>query len=335
VSEESAHRAPPTNPADTLPLTRRRRGATWQRLLPWGIAAACFLWLYHTLGVEAARQNSEPLPYLLGIFERVHWGSFLVIVIPYSLFYFAIDSLVLYRVVNWFNARVRYRDLLPVRASSYILTILNEQVGKGAMALYLHRREGVPGWQVGSSMLFIMFCEFYSLLAWASFGVWLRWDSLPPIFHWIPAVALGAAIFFVCHLLYFDGSILPGSQLRNRQLLHAFRRAKPWQYAVIVLLRSSVLVAGVVAYTLVMRLFGVTLGFGQVLGYLPVVFFGAAFPTPMRAVAITLWTVLVPDHAGEMAAFGLVMHNFFIFFNATIGLLFLRRAQREIFGAAL
>ena len=101
------------------------------------------------------------------------------------------------------------------------------------------------------------------------------------------------------------------------------------------LLRSSVLVAGVVAYTLVMRLFGVTLGFGQVLGYLPVVFFGAAAPGPMRAVAITLWTLLVPDHAVEMAAFGLVMHNFFIFFNATIGLLFLRRAQREIFGAAL
>jgi hypothetical protein len=29
----------------------------------------------------------------------------------------------------------------------------------------------VPGWQVGSSMLFIMFCEFYYLLAWATLGV--------------------------------------------------------------------------------------------------------------------------------------------------------------------
>jgi hypothetical protein len=303
--------------------------------LPWGIAAACFLWLYHTLGAEAARQNSEPLPYLLGIFERVHWGTFLVIMIPYSLFYFALDSLGLYLVVNWFNARVRYLDLLPVRASTYILSILNEQVGKGAMALYLQRRDGVPGWQVGSSMLFLMLCEVYYLLAWATFGAWLRWDSLPSILHWIPAVALGAAVLFVFHLLYFNGSILPGSKLRDLQLLHAFRRAKPWQYAAIVLLRSPALLAGVVAYTLVMPLFGVSLGFGQVLGYLPVVFFGAAFPTPMRAVAITLWTLLVPDHAGEMAAFGLVMHNFFIFFNATIGLLFLRRAQREIFGAAL
>jgi hypothetical protein len=27
-----------------------------------------------------------------------------------------------------------------------------------------------------------------------------------------------------------------------------------------------------------------------------------------------------------------VMHNFFIFFNAAVGLLFLRRAARELFG---
>jgi hypothetical protein len=32
-----------------------------------------------------------------------------------------------------------------------------------------------------------------------------------------------------------------------------------------------------------------------------------------------------------MSAFGLVQHNFFILFNAVIGLVFLRRAQKELF----
>jgi hypothetical protein len=32
-----------------------------------------------------------------------------------------------------------------------------------------------------------------------------------------------------------------------------------------------------------------------------------------------------------MTAFGLVQHKFFIFFNAAIGLLFLKRANRELF----
>jgi len=68
------------------------------------------------------------------------------------------------------------------------------------------------------------------------------------------------------------------------------------------------------------------------LAFLPVIFFGAAVPGPFRAVAITLWTWLFPENAAQMAAFGLVQHNFFIFFNAAIGLLFLRRANRELFG---
>ena len=87
-----------------------------------------------------------------------------------------------------------------------------------------------------------------------------------------------------------------------------------------------------VVYTLALRLFGVEVGFIQMLGFLPVIFFGAATPGPMRTVAITLWVVLFPgNQEGEMAAFGLVQHNFFIFFNAAIGLIFLRRANRELF----
>ncbi|NIM01747.1 MAG: hypothetical protein GTN89_13175, partial [Acidobacteria bacterium] len=58
----------------------------------------------------------------------------------------------------------------------------------------------------------------------------------------------------------------------------------------------------------------------------------AAVPTPMRAAAITSWVILFPGNEGQVAAFGFVQHNFFIFFNAAIGLLFLRRAKREMFG---
>ena len=311
----------------------RRRGSAWHRLIPWAITAGCFWLLYGRVEAAAAREGHALLPYLLGIFERVNWWRWLLLMVPYSLVFFAIDSLVLWRVVNWFNARVRYVDVLPVRASAYILSILNEQIGKGAMAIYLHRRENVPGWQVGSSMLFIMFCEYYYLLVFATLGVALRWNALPEVFHAIPAIAVASALFFAVWVRYFRGDLLPESRLRERPILHAFRRAAPWQYAVVMALRAPALLVAVVVYTLSLHLFGVDVGYGEVFGYLPVVFFGAAVPGPMRAVAITLWVTLLPRHAGEMAAFGLVMHNFFVFFNAAIGLLFLRRAQRELMGS--
>jgi hypothetical protein len=305
-----------------------------RRLLPWLVTAACFAWLYRGIAAAAVRAGSDVPSYLGGIFARVDWATWLALMIPYSLVYFAIDSLVLWRVINWFNARVRFADILPVRASTYILSLLNEQVGKGAMALYLHRREGVPGWQVGSSMLFIMFCEFYYLLGFATLGWGLQRDALPAVFGAIPWLAAGAAAFFALWLAYFRGALLRGVTLRERDILHAFRQASLSQYLWILLLRAPALLVAVVVYTLSLRLFGVDAGFGRIFGVLPVIFFGAAVPGPMRSVAITMWVTLIPEREGEMAAFGLVMHNFFIFFNAAFGLIFLRRANRELFGGA-
>jgi len=317
-----------STPAET---EGRARPASWQRGIPWLITLVCFAYLYTRLSAAATREDQQVLEYLLGTFQRVDWVAWLALMIPYSAFYFLIDSLVVWRVINWFNARVRFEDILPIRASSYILSIINEQVGKGAMVLYLNRRDGVPGWQVGSSMLFIMFCEFYYLLFWATVGVTIRGDAFPEIFRAIPWMLAGAALFFAAWVLYFSGRLAPGMKARDREILRTFRKARIWQYGVIVLLRTPALLAAVVVYTFALRLFGIDANFLDMLGYLPVIFFGAATPGPMRSVAIVLWVTLFPEHEGEMATFGFVQHNFFIFFNAAIGLLFLRRANRELF----
>ncbi len=309
------------------------RASPLKRAIPWLTTVACFSYLYFRIDAAAAREGSSAIPFLARVFADVSWTKWLALMVPYSLFFFLVDSLVVWRIVNWFNAKVRYRDILPIRGSTYIISILNEQVGKGVMAVYLNRRDGVPGWQVGSSMLFIMFCEFYYLLLWATVGYALRGDALPSEFGLIPWVALGATVFFGVCLLYFRGRIAKRSQLRNRPILHAFRQAQAWQYLVIVVLRSPALLSAVVVYTLALRLFGLEASFLDLLGTLPLIFFGAAVPTPMRAVAITLWSFLYPENPAQATAFGLVQHNFFIFFNAAIGLVFVRRANRELFGA--
>jgi hypothetical protein len=310
----------------------RSRPPAWQRSIPWLITLICFAYLYTRLSSAAAREGQDVTEYLFETFQRVDWVTWLALMIPYSAFFFLIDSLVVWRVINWFNARVRFPDILPIRASSYILSIINEQVGKGAMVLYLNRRDGVPGWQVGSSMLFIMFCEFYYLLGWATIGVSIRWNAFPDIFHAIPWILGGAMLFFAAWTAYFSGRLAPGVKLRKREIMHSFRSARAWQYGVVFLLRSPALLAAVVVYTHALRLFGVEASYLDMLGYLPVIFFGAATPGPMRSVAIVLWVTLFPENEGQMAAFGFVQHNFFIFFNAAIGLLFLRRANRDLFG---
>jgi hypothetical protein len=309
----------------------KARTALWKRLAPWAITIVCFGYLYSRIGAAAGPDQSV-LAYLAGIFASVDWIRWLALMVPYSFLYLLIDTLVLWRVVNRFNARVPYLGLLPVRASAYIISIVNEQVGKGAIAVYLNRRDGVPGWQIGSSMIFIMFCEFYYLLFWALEGVTLRWRQLPTIFHAIPWITVGALIFFAAFVYYFRSPRFASSKLRERQLFLSFRKAPIWYYLVIIVIRSPALVAAAWVYSEVAKLFGVPLSFLDILGFLPVIFFGTLVPGPFRAVAVAMWPTLLPDYAGEMTVFGLVQHNSFLLFNAAIGLIFLRRASRELLG---
>jgi hypothetical protein len=303
----------------------------WQKLAPWLITAICFYLWWRRVEGAAARENLDVGTYMMNVIAAVRWLPWLALMIPYSLLYLVIDTAVLWRVIRWFNAPVRLRDVLPVRASSYILSIVNEQVGKGAIALYLHRRHGIPGWEVGSSMLFIMFCEFYYLISWATLGWFASAGELPKDFAVIPWVAGAALVFFFAFTEFFQGRLGAGSKLRERPIFRAFRLAKRWQYLALVALRAPAMLVAIVVYTAAAHLFEIPVDLRQMLGYLPVIFFGAAVPGPMRAVAITLWVVLFPGYEGQVSIFGFLQHNFFVFFNAAIGLVFLRRAYRELF----
>tara|TARA_B100000989_G_scaffold190776_1_gene143694 strand:- start:355 stop:1350 length:996 start_codon:yes stop_codon:yes gene_type:complete len=313
------------------PSTAKKKQSPVGRLIFLLITGACFVYLYFRLNGAAARESMPLTEYMTQVFANVAWGPWLALMVSYSLFYFLIDTLVVTRALNWLLADIKYKDILPIRASAYIISIFNEQIGKGAMAYYLNKRDQIPGWEVGSVMLFIMFCEIFYLLVWATVGYILGGDGLPEVFQIMPAISIGATIFLILWLLYFNGTVLPNNQLREKRILHGFRRAKLWHYGSFFLLRSPALLAAMVVYTTALNLFGVEASFLTLLPYLPVVFFAAAVPTPMRAAAITFWVILFPENEGQMAAFGFVQHNFFILFNAIIGLIFWRRAQRDLF----
>ena len=338
MSETPVETRPPGNSAsgdsssgDSAPAAPPSRGLAG-RLGFLALSIACFAYLYFRLNGAAAREGLSLADYMAGVFANVEWVPWIVLMIAYSGLYFLVDTLVVTRALNWFISPIRYGDLLPVRASAYIISIFNEQIGKGAMAYYLNRRHRVPGWEVGSVMLFVMFCEVFYLLFWATVGFAFSAGSLPPAFALVPWLAAGAVLIFIAWVLYFRGTLWPGSRLRDKRILHAFRIATVRHYAMFVALRSPALLAAVVVYTVALRLFGVEASFLSLLGYLPVVFFAAAVPTPMRAAAITFWVILFPENEGQMAAFGFVQHNFFILFNALIGVAFWPRAQRELFG---
>jgi hypothetical protein len=156
---------------------KRPKASVGQRLVVFAITALCFAYLYYRLDGAAGREGLTLLDYMSRVFTDVAWMPWLGLMMAYSCVYLAIDTLVVTSALGWFVKRIPYRDILPIRASAYIISIINEQIGKGVIAYYLNRRDGVPGWEVGSVMLFVMFCEMLYLLIWATIGFLLTVTS--------------------------------------------------------------------------------------------------------------------------------------------------------------
>ena len=325
------------------PAAPENRGKTWTsrlfRLVTWLVALGCFYLVYTKIEGAAAREGTTALGYLGNFFAEADWTLWLALMIPYSCFFFLVDAHATWRVIKWYNAPpIKYTNVLPIRASAYVLSLVNEQVSKGAISLYLLRKYQVPVWQAISTMILMGMVEIYQLLVFSAIGAFFYWDTVLladaqselPLVQILLSVYAGAFLYFPLQVLYFRGYLLKGSTLREKPLLRAFRLAKVTDYFLVLLFKAPNLLAAVGVYTGALALFNVDVGFGVMLALLPLIFLAAALPLPFHAGALVLWTVLFPNFP-EVGAFSLVMHTFFVIFNAVIGVVFLPKANKELF----
>lgn len=328
-----------TDSTDTNTTDAKKKTNVWFKLATWALTLLCFYLVIGKIGAAAARDGLSTIDYLIKFFGDADWILWLSLMIPYSIFFFLVDSHATWRAVRWFNAPgLRLTQVLPIRASAYILSLVNEQVGKGAMSLYLLQTHKVPGWQALSTMIMLGLVEIYQLLFFSAIGVFLYYDlvqaasSERALDVILPTVFAIAAIYLPIHIFYFRGPWTKNGKVRNVQVFRAFREARPLQYLLLLLFKAPNLLGAILVYTIALQLFNVDVQFGQMMAFLPVIFLAAALPLPFHAGALLLWTVLFPDYP-EVGAFSLVMHTFFVLFNAAIGVVFLPKANAELFTA--
>ena len=76
--------------------------------------------------------------------EHIPIGKFVGLFLPFSVAYWLIDSYCLTWVVRRFNAPMRWRDILPIRASMYLPALINTNLGQGGVAWYLSEKAAIP-----------------------------------------------------------------------------------------------------------------------------------------------------------------------------------------------
>ena len=265
-----------------------------------------------------------PLAQLASAFRDADYVTFLALMVPNTLFYFCWDTLVLKVALRWFHGEVAYRDLLPVRAASYVVGFFNTNAGRGTLAAYLWRRLDAPFLELGSTVIFLVLTEYTQLVAWAILGVFgFRTEitvSLLP-------VAAAVAAFWLVLFGYTRLRMTPARAIgwlfapRDWQLLRTFRRVAPQQFFAIVLLRAPMFVVSLAAHYYAARAFGVRIPFGEMLTFLPVIFMAAALPVTIAHLGTTqaAWIYFFGAYAAapRLLAFSLAAH---LTFSATRGL---------------
>ena len=311
-----------------------------RQLAPAALTAAIFYLIFRHI----------PFGRFLQAFARADYGLFLALMIPNALLYFAWDTLVLAVVMRWFHGPIRYRDLLPVRAVAYVVTLVNPDLAEGATALYLTRESGAPFWRIAGTVVFLSWLELTHLSVWAAVGMVMLPSGLPWQLFLVP-VGLGA--FWTLFLLYAKRGWAPWGPAANairrafggkRQgavrdwpIFGTFREADLRQYVAIVLLKSPMFFVSLLIHYFAARAFGIHIPFLTLLAFLPIVFMLSALPVTVAHLGTTqaAWIFFFHSYgsAPGLLAFSLAAHLTFVLARAGFGLVFVPRAYGELASA--
>lgn len=311
---------------------------TLRRILPFVVTAALF---YFVL-------QRAPYQRLFTALGDADYVRFLAIMIPNAIVYIVWDTVVLEVAVRWFHGPVRFRDLLPMRAASYIAAMVNTNVGRGALAVFVGRLLNRPSLQIGSTVIFLVLTEYTHMVAWATLGVVAFSPEVTRPMLWVPPVVAG------CWLLFFayaraarafhsasgpapNGLALVGRWLTapwRGALLRTFRLAPPRRYVEIVLLRAPMFFLSLCSYYFAAPAFGVSIPFGHMLTFLPVVFMVATVPITVARLGTTqaAWILLFGRFAPveRLLAFSLAADLTFAVVRAVVGMLLLPVAYKDL-----
>jgi hypothetical protein len=308
-------------PASLGDVSRRR--TAWARGVPLALTVVIFLLIFWRIPFGAfwsALAGASILPFLALM------GSF-------SLCFFLLDTFVLSRLIRWFHGPLSYRDLLPVRAVTYLVSILNTQLAQAALALYIHRRFRTPLAQITSTVALMILLETTNLILFSTVGAIAFPGGTPLPLLALPLV-LGMVWMLLIGLAHGKLGVL-SQRLSDSTLLSTFRRVRLRHCAIILGLKGSVFCLALLVHSQALLFFGIQIPLVRLVTFLPVVFLVGALPITVAHLGTSqaAWIFFFSSYASEadLLAYSLVSHLTFMLANGSFGVLFLPKAYSDLF----
>ncbi len=293
-----------------------------RKILPWAVATALLGYMLYTIPMEA----------LLTALEQANVWCLLATVFFVDVGCLVTDSWATALVVTWFLAPVKFREMVPVRAASYLVAILNYNLGQAGLVYYFHRVKGAPLASATSMVLMMMGTIILLLGVMSVGGLALTSDERTRTFG-IPVamICVGAVFYFI--LL----KIRPGF-LANRALFRPLFDAGVSGHLKATLVRIPHLIVIIASHLFGMRCFGIEAPLSAGLVFIPMVLLVASLPlTPfglgtMQMTAIHFFApfaraTTLEARKAMVFAYSLGLATLALGLQAVMGLVFLERVS--------
>ncbi len=258
---------------------------------------------------------------------------YLPLAVCFVLVWFLIESQNLMFLFNMFGHNLTFREMRFIRGASYMLMIINYNLGLGAIAWYLKRRNGIPLTRAGSVMFFYYFVESVGITFFAMAGCLLIYGQAPAVYGKI--ILISGAMFFSYIALFFVVRLLPFfgwfTGLRNSALMAAFYEADLRNYLILSGLRTVYFASFIIFFHVGLKSFNVHVPLLSLVGLVPVIFFIGNIPvTPfgigtIQAAMMFFFKPFGPEE--NILSFSVVYSATLLFMRAPVGLFYLRETK--------
>ena len=294
------------------------------QLIPIGLTVVIFLIIFWRIPFNE---------FVLAI-SKARLAHFLVLMACFSICFFLMDTFVLSKMIRWFHGPLDFRTLLPVRAVTYVVSIINTQLAQVALALYFHRRFQTPLAEITSTVAMLILLEVTNLISFATVGL-IAFPGGAPLVLIILPLGLGCFWIFITQVARGGLGVI-GEKIGSHTLLKTFRAVRFRQGLLVLALKGSVFLLSLFVHKYALTLFGMDIPLLRLLTFLPLVFMIGALPVTVAHLGTSqaAWIFFFKDYAPEadLLAYSLVSHLTFMLANGTIGLLFMPKAYADLFG---
>ncbi len=294
--------------------------------LKWLVAAGVLAWLFHQSDKDR----------LLAAMASARLEIYLPLAVFFVVLWFLIESQNLAFLFNMFGHNVTFREMRFIRGASYMLMIINYNLGLGAIAWYLKRRNGISLSRAGSVMFFYYFVESVGITFFAMIGCLPIYHGSPSVYGKIIGIAF--LMFATYIILFFMVRLLPDigmfTHFRKNTLLGTFYEATFSGYFKLSGLRALYFASFVFFFHFGLRSFGVHVPLLSLVGLVPIIFFIGNIPvTPfgigtIQAAMLFFFKGYGPEE--NILSFSVVYSATLLFLRAPIGLLYMRETNTHL-----